>query len=606
MRIKEVEISNFRSIREQTLKFNNKCLILVGKNEAGKTNILKAIAGGLDEKAYKITPKDKRKRLSDEHFDEKDFYIDYIFSLEDAELRDIYFNILEKYEKLQFVYSGKRLSIYDFVLKYFSSGLWRYNIVSHSGKAMYYTLPKDMKLSDKYYIVMSEFTDKDNVNYSSGAVINFSNDDNTKELIYDDIKNEIAGVLLEYIKNNLPKVYFWKYTEDYLLPSSVDIDDFKSNPSNYKPLQNIFLLAGIRDIEKEFDDTLEEDGHYHNLLERVSKIVTDNFTKKWKDLKGLEITLSPDGDNISIQVKEAVRYNFEDRSDGFKKFISILLMLSTEVECGEIENSIILIDEPDNSLYPTGARYLKNTLINLSNKNMVVYSTHSPFMIDKTNIGRHIIVTKNKYDITELQVATESKYSSDEVLLNAIGTSSFEHLKECNIIFEGWSDCEFFLKAIHSNRHKEITLNFKNVGAAYSHGCTSIEHITPLLMLANKNIVIFTDSDKPSMDAKKKYVESEGYQKDNWHTFSELGGDKDETIEDYINNDDLLQTALESIGKTKDIRTRGTQKIMKFVSDLTRDEKNDFKTFIIKNMEDKDIKEEYFIRILKTLSDKLQ
>ncbi len=605
MRVKSVEISNFRSIRQQTIAFNDKCLILVGKNEAGKSNILKAIAGGLDSYEYKITPKDKRKRLPTEHLEDKDYHIKYIFNLESDELDAIFNELYSKYAQMQIHFNGEALSVRDLILQHFNQGLWRYDMVEASGYAQYYVLPKNTKILNKLYEVTKDFTDDAGKTYATGSIIDFEKTDCTVEITLEKLTKEITGVLLNYIKETRPDVYLWNYRDEYLLPNNVAIEAFKAKPETCRPLQNIFLLAGISDIAKEFDNADKEDGNYQNLLDRVSTVVTENFAKKWKDLKNIKITLAPNGSNIDIQVKEAVRYNFEDRSDGFKRFVSILLMLSTAVECGEIEDAIILIDEPDNSLYPTGARYLKETLLNLAQKNVVVYSTHSPFMIDKRNIGRHIIVTKNNSDITETEVATESKYSNDEVLLNAIGTSSFEHIKDYNIIFEGWSDCEFFQKAIKSTKHKDIIRKIKDLGTAYSHGCTSIEHITPLLMLAEKNILIFTDSDKPSLDAKEKYKNDNGYQKENWFSFADLGGEKDETIEDYVNNTTLIQNAIDSIGCGKNIADKGEQKVMKFLGDLPREQKNAFKSYLIQNLTAKDIKDEYFTRILKNLGDKI-
>lgn len=44
MILNRIEISNFRSISEETIKFEPQCRVLVGINEAGKTNILDAIA----------------------------------------------------------------------------------------------------------------------------------------------------------------------------------------------------------------------------------------------------------------------------------------------------------------------------------------------------------------------------------------------------------------------------------------------------------------------------------------------------------------------------------------------------------------------------------
>jgi hypothetical protein len=44
MRLKHIQIKNFRSIRDVTIKFDPTCRILVGINESGKSNILRALA----------------------------------------------------------------------------------------------------------------------------------------------------------------------------------------------------------------------------------------------------------------------------------------------------------------------------------------------------------------------------------------------------------------------------------------------------------------------------------------------------------------------------------------------------------------------------------
>lgn len=612
MKLTKILIHNFRSIKDGQIEIRDNCLILVGKNEAGKTNTLRAIAGGLDKNAYPIKPKDKRKKLTTEDISSDDYYIKYTFKLTEDEMDGIFKQFdLPIYDNV-FEIDGESLSIIDFANRYFRSGVYHFDINKQSGSAKYFTIAdeKKIKIVKSLYKVKTAFSDTEGNSYAVNQII-----ENSKgyESYVDELTLEYYGNLLYpqltgHIKSNLPAVYYWSYSNEYLLPNSVAIESFKTNPECCIPLKNIFELAGFDDVKTAFINAYAEDGDYINLLSRVSEIATKNFEEKWEDLKGVRIDLSPDGTDIRIKVKEKCAYNMEDRSDGFKKFASILLMLSTQVECGEIENCIILIDEPDNSLYPTGAKYLRDELINISEKNYVIYSTHSPFMIDKHNVERHIMVKKEN-DITTFQRADSSKYADDEVLLNAIGTSSFEFLKENNIIFEGWSDCTFFNTALKSKSttYRELLQYFKNFGTAYSHGAPDIKHLTPLLMLAHKNVVIFTDSDKGSNDSKKSYKDNNGYKNENWFTFENLGGEKDETIEDYIGNEDLLQKALEHIGHTEiDLATRGDKKVMKFLERLDKEDKEKFKGFLIKKLTYKDIKEEYFSVILKTLRDKVE
>lgn len=90
MKLEKIEIKNFRSIKEVTIEPEHNCTVLVGKNEAGKSNILKAIAGGINPEAYKITTKDKRKKGPKEAIKEDSYYIQYFFALEGNELENFY------------------------------------------------------------------------------------------------------------------------------------------------------------------------------------------------------------------------------------------------------------------------------------------------------------------------------------------------------------------------------------------------------------------------------------------------------------------------------------------------------------------------------------
>lgn len=75
----KVTIKNFGSIKEeQTIKFNKDVTSLIGKNESGKSTILKAIEKLNDGK---ITESDKNVLLRD-----RQTYIEGTFKIEKAEI----------------------------------------------------------------------------------------------------------------------------------------------------------------------------------------------------------------------------------------------------------------------------------------------------------------------------------------------------------------------------------------------------------------------------------------------------------------------------------------------------------------------------------------
>jgi hypothetical protein len=271
-------------------------------------------------------------------------------------------------------------------------------------------------------------------------------------------------------------------------------------------------------------------------------------------------------------------------------------MLSTQVETGKISNTVIIIDEPDNSLYPSGSRYLRDELIKMSDKNIVLYSTHSPFMIDRDRIDRHIIVTKND-DITCLKETDNSKYTDDEVLLNAIGTSIFGFLEMNNLLFEGWTDHRIFRVAISKKKpaNKSVYERAQNIGVAFVHGASSFKHVTPIVQLARKNVFIFSDSDKAAENARDSYKREKGYQPENWYTIEELGGGKNYTIEDYLESD-FLQRGLDQIlGEgEKLIADKGNNPVMVFLHNLQKEEKEKLKAYYANNVSISNIIPEYY------------
>lgn len=419
MVLKEIQIKNFRSIKDENIAFNHNCIILLGKNEAGKSNILKAIAAVFGE--YKVSNKDKRKRVENEKINE--YLVRAVFKLDENDFKKIVENFKKKFSGTELIIFKNKITLLEYVKKIFHEFLIRLDISDNNTPVFrrwtYYE--KDLNLEKELYI--------------NSTIISTDSTIGTKL----NLEKEFHTIVETYYNNNPIKCHYWQYSDSYLLPNCVNIQEFILSPSEHKALENIFALCDREDISQEFDNAYSEDGDYSNLLEQVSKKVTITFQKIWKDFQGTSIQLLPNGDEILIKVVEKAKYNFEDRSDGFKKFISILLMLSTEARINKIqEKDIILMDEPDQSLYPSSAQYLRDELIDISKKSKIIYSTHSQYMIDSNCIDRHLIIEK-KNDITTINKDDiKSPFATDELLRRAIGTSIFESLQEKNIIFEGY------------------------------------------------------------------------------------------------------------------------------------------------------------------------
>lgn len=206
-----------------------------------------------------------------------------------------------------------------------------------------------------------------------------------------------------------------------------------------------------------------------------------------------------------------------------------------------LTNSLLLIDEPDMSLHPSGSRYLRDELIDIAKKNFVVFSTHSIFMIDKENISRHIIV-KKEHEKTNITNATKSNVVDEEVLFNALNYTVFDILQKNNLIFEGWRDKKLFQTAVskipdtHAKELKVLKEKLKNIGLCHAEGVKDVRNITPLLELANRSCFIVSDSDAPAKEKQKEYQKLRGY--GTWKRYDEISKSVSaETADDFIKED---------------------------------------------------------------------
>lgn len=597
MQLKRIVIKNFRSIQHMGIEIkqiNGKnCIILVGKNEAGKSNILKSIAAVFGK--YQVSIKDQRKEIGDENIEDKDCYIIAVFSLDKYDIKKIINDFKNKYQNTEIIKFKENLTIENFINCFFNEVLWTINIKNEAKPYNAYWKKDDKKYSfdKKLFIKPNTFIFEE-----SGVEQEVLSIDKLKTILFDDC---IKDLLSNY------KCIFWEYKNEYLLPSNVDIEEFKANPDISIPLKNIFDLSGKKDISEEIDKAFKKDNSLDNLLEKVSEKATREFRKIWKDLKDTEFELRKDGNNINVFVKNKVKYSCEDRSDGFKRFLAILIMLSTQSRINNLnDKDIILIDEPDTCLYPTSARFLRDELLNISENSIVIYSTHSPFMIDTQSIERHLIIEKGKDDISIIKEFEEnSPYAEDELLRRAIGTNIFETIKEQNLLFEGYTDCKLFEKISDKK-------DFQDCGKVYLGGIKEAKTLAQMVMLANKQFVIISDSDKISKDKKKDFIESYPNFEDNWVDYSICGKDF-ETLEDFYKIDYVdkeLKNHNISIDKTCDNKNAISYiehhiKTLGLSDSYSREKKNTIKYNLAINANKNNIKNEY-LEFIEKLKEKLK
>jgi hypothetical protein len=125
------------------------------------------------------------------------------------------------------------------------------------------------------------------------------------------------------------------------------------------------------------------------LLQSAGAKLTGRFAEWWKQ-GDYQFRFEADGNHFRIWVADARRpqeVELEHRSTGLQWFLSFFLVFLHEAK-GEHENCVLLLDEPGHSLHPLAQRDLSAFFEGLSESNQIIYTTHSPFLVDADRLAR--------------------------------------------------------------------------------------------------------------------------------------------------------------------------------------------------------------------------
>ena len=246
-----------------------------------------------------------------------------------------------------------------------------------------------------------------------------------------------------------PKVVKFSSFDD-ILPSQVPYSEFtEANlKANHRIVYDLAKLADI-DLDKfQTDDRQVRE----NLTEAAARITTSKFMEYWKQ-NPVEFKFRIDEPHVSIFVRDEgkeISYKPEQRSKGFQWYLSFYLRL--EAQARE-KNSLILIDEPGLYLHAKAQKDVLAVLENESKKNQVIFTTHSPYLIDPNELNRIRLVVKDEK--TEQTILTNSFHKGADAdtltpIVTAIGldlTRGLLFSKELNLVLEGISDY-YYLRAM--------------------------------------------------------------------------------------------------------------------------------------------------------------
>ncbi len=466
MYLSRVYIQNYRSIKELDLKFTQGKNVIVGRNNSGKSNILKAIDLILGDS----TPTyEKFENITD-----NDFYNG------DQSKRLLIFAELTRsvHEKLNYeeIHTCYGYKIHSKVTEWENKKPKTREAIRHSVNK----IPDDL-------IALFNF-DEENINYDSEYINpKLWNQTTFKSQLEDKyhfaycflaqktdkgIKKDIRFLYRENVSSSW--VLAFKATIRNELIKSAIIPSFRdpqaqlriSNYSWYGKLLRKTIDSGNTKLQTAFNEVKKASTEVFKNLE--TKINNSKVQVAFPNTK-ISIQLNPDKKqdiykSALIYVDDGFNSQLQDKGAGLQSAVIIGLF---DFYTKEVDNSggssLLAIEEPELYLHPHGRRVISERLDHFldEGKNQVILTTHSSEFIATTKNNLNVIVVRK--DLNKGTVATNTSFSEvkeRQILLKSQNTEMFfadlvilveggdkyileEIAKECGVEKgwgEGWLD----------------------------------------------------------------------------------------------------------------------------------------------------------------------
>ena len=273
---------------------------------------------------------------------------------------------------------------------------------------------------------------------------------------YSNYGNLDSEIYLPHVIQNMKRTNLGSREEAKARTLKVLFDFVKLNPQEILELGKEIPINQGEPTEEQIKAVAEKKKERGILLQSAGTDLTQKFRSWWKQGE-YRFRFEADGDHFRIWVSDDKRpeeIELEGRSTGLQWFLSFYLIFLVE-SADSHEDAILLLDEPGLSLHPLAQRDLSDFFENLAQTNQLMYTTHSPFLVDPDHLDRVKAVYVNDDGTTAVSAnlrAGESNSAQSKSIypvFAALGLSVSDTLLQgCQaVVVEGPSD-QHYLSAI--------------------------------------------------------------------------------------------------------------------------------------------------------------
>ncbi len=334
--------------------------------------------------------------------------------------------------------------------------------------------------------------------------------------------DEFAEIMFKYVP-------VFQFFEDFssLLPNRIDMDDIlneNTSVEGFRAARNFLLASGI-------DPSFFEQANNRILKQKIENLngeITLNFQDYWRQNVGK---------NNKIKVNfELEHYDFrhpekkgqpylefwikdknerlypKQRSRGVRWFLSFFMELQATARENSDRERVLLIDEPGVSLHARAQEDVLKVFEDIKDKIQIIYSTHSPHLIDINKVYRLLAVQRASDEddssetlIFDAKSLTNASADTLSPIYTLMGTRLNEQQfiqKKNNVIVEDISTFYYlttFLDLLHNEQEMFILPATK---------VSNVTTLTNLLLGWKLDFIVVLDDDEQGQEVYQSLKES--------------------------------------------------------------------------------------------------
>lgn len=368
----------------------------------------------------------------------------------------------------------------------------------------------------------------------------------------------------DYIVNRIPTFI---YMDDYReFEGTAILDQLKSrrDANQLSPEDETLLmtlsLSGL-DLDKlieqgQANDTEVARERQHDL-EDAARSLTEDVSGRWGQ-SPYRVQFRSDGQKFFTEIEQSDKdigmIPLEEQSKGFRWFFSFDLRFMHESR-GTFEGCILLLDEPGLHLHPGGQQDLLKRLDAYAEDNTLIYTTHLPFLIDLREPKRIRVINETPKGAVVSDDLGSSGPEEKLTLQAALGmTMSQSYLvAQRNLVVEGVDDYLILTELSNLFERSNLPALPDDIQITAAGGASEAVYMATFMVGQNLEVVALFDSDKEGRSQeerlRKKWLTRYKETKSNTILLGESVGidpKNDFALEDLFSEDYYLKKVEES------------------------------------------------------------